>query len=84
MNEIWRDIENYEGYYQISNDRKVRGLDRKDKNGRNLKGKIKTLHNSPYSFEIVRLCKDGEAKNHKVADLFKKAFPNLPYPKHNI
>jgi hypothetical protein len=26
--EIWKDIENYEGYYQISNFGKVRSLDR--------------------------------------------------------
>ena len=28
-NEIWKDIEGYEGFYQISNTGKVRSLDRK-------------------------------------------------------
>ena len=28
MNEIWKDIENYEGYYQISNLGRIRSVDR--------------------------------------------------------
>ena len=28
MNEIWKDIEGYKGFYQVSNFGRVRGLDR--------------------------------------------------------
>jgi hypothetical protein len=36
--EIWKDIENYEGFYQVSNLGRIRSLDRiiKRANGRNL------------------------------------------------
>ncbi|WP_235808609.1 NUMOD4 domain-containing protein, partial [Lacticaseibacillus paracasei] len=38
--EIWKDIKNYEGLYQISNLGRVRSLDRVDLQGRRLKGKV--------------------------------------------
>jgi len=46
-NEIWRDIEGYEGYYQVSNLGRVRSLDRLSKHDkehfRKLKGKIRKI-----------------------------------------
>lgn len=33
--EIWKDIKDYEGYYQISNYGRVKSLPRKKKNGKN-------------------------------------------------
>ena len=37
--EVWRDIPQYENYYQVSNLGRIRSMDR-FYNGRNLKGKI--------------------------------------------
>ena len=34
MTEIWKDIQGYEGYYQVSNLGEVRSLDRLDSAGR--------------------------------------------------
>lgn len=39
MNEIWKDIKDFEGYYQISNLGRVRSLDRII-NGQRYNGKI--------------------------------------------
>lgn len=39
-NEVWRDIEGREGFYQVSNLGRVRSLDRQLKCGRRCKGKI--------------------------------------------
>ena len=38
--EVWKDIPEYEGFYQVSNLANVRSLDRIDERGRKLKGKI--------------------------------------------
>lgn len=67
MTEIWKDIKEYEGKYQISNTGKVRSLV-------NNKNKIRTQPKilKPYldkdGYEIVRLSKNGKLKafkNHK-------------------
>ena len=38
--EIWKDIEGFEGLYQVSNMGRVRSLERVDAQGRRLKGKV--------------------------------------------
>ena len=75
MTEIWKDIEGYEGLYQVSNKRNVKSLNyrrtgreriikpRKDKNG----------------YLRVVLCKDGECKTYLVHRLAASAF--IPNPK---
>ena len=40
MEEIWKDVVGYEGYYQVSNLGRVRSLDRIASNGRKIKGKF--------------------------------------------
>ncbi|MBN8199186.1 NUMOD4 domain-containing protein [Cytobacillus pseudoceanisediminis] len=73
--EVWKDIDGYEGIYQISSMGRVRSIDRLSRNGRRLKGKIKVREGNPYGFHIVKLIdKEGIAKNHKVAELLKKYF----------
>lgn len=45
MPEIWKDIKDYEGLYQISNVGRVKSLPKKMPNGRNKRRKnIKTMH----------------------------------------
>ena len=55
MTEIWKDIPNYETYYQISNLGNVKSLDRYY-NGRKLKGKILKL--SPNKFNTPSTSKN--------------------------
>ena len=74
--EIWRNIEGYEGLYQISNIGRVKSLDRKFWNGYtwcNKKGQMITI-NKKRNYSEVRLCKDGKPKNHSVHRLVAFAF----------
>jgi len=78
MKEVWKDIIEYEGYYQISNLGNIKSLDRytiKSSGIRMLtKGKlIKTAKNKEGS-EKINLSKDGIRKGHLVARLGYKAF----------
>lgn len=77
MNEIWKDVVGYEGYYQVSNLGRVRSLDIIDINGRRHKGKI--LKNCIIDkYYGVYLCKNGERKTHLIHRLVAQAF--LPNP----
>lgn len=50
--EVWKDIEGYEGIYQVSNTGRVRSLDRLNSIGQNRKGKIlkEKVHTNGYHF----------------------------------
>ena len=79
--EEWRDIKGFEGFYQVSNEGRVKSLDRYVDNfwgtkqfvrERILKG---TTDKDGYL--MVYLCKDGKSKNRKVHRLVAEAFiPN--------
>lgn len=78
--EEWKDIPEYEGYYQVSNLGRVRSLDRTVKGVNNsdrfLKGKIKPLQNHPEGYYQLRLSKDGKSKTFKNYQLVAMAFLN--------
>ena len=77
-NEIWKDIEGYEGIYQISNTGKVRSLDRKVYNHFQ-KGKELKPHNNGHSYLNVGLYKEGKNEKHAyIHILVAKAF--IPNP----
>ena len=82
MNEEWRDIEGYEGLYQISNLGRVRSL-----NCRGHKGCIGILtpRLDGKGYEMVALYKEGKARNTKVHRLVAQAFIPNPnnYPQVN-
>ena len=83
MNEEWRDIEGYEGLYQVSNLGRVRSL-----NCRGHKGCIGILtpRLDGKGYEMVALYKEGKARNTKVHRLVAQAFipnpNNLPQVNH--
>lgn len=78
--EIWRDIEGYEGLYQISNLGRVKSLERKVNanfiNGKEhiYKEKILNPFKEVRGYLKVRLCKNGTTKNFKVHRLVASAF----------
>ena len=84
MVEIWKDIEEYEGLYQISNLGRIKSFI--GWNGHDYVKRERIL--KPYSHKIsinyeravVKLIKDGKRKDHKVHRLVAKAF--IPNP-HN-
>lgn len=75
--EVWKDIEGYEGHYQVSDFGRVRSLDRVSSSGRKLKGKV-LKQKITKGYNMVGLSKDGKQKNKTVSRLVAKAFtPNL-------
>ena len=83
MEEIWKDVVGYEGYYQVSNLGRVRSLDRIVSNGRKIKGKIlSTKVNTPPYYPRVSLSVNGKMKLVQVHRLVAQAFVYNPDPEH--
>lgn len=78
MKEVWRDVKDYEGYYQVSNKGRVKSLDRKVKGKNNStitkKSMIRKLQTSHKGYKVVRLQKQGVAKHCQVHRLVLQAF----------
>ena len=80
--EIWKDIEGYEGYYQVSNEGRVKCLERYVESVshgkpclRHLKEKIMTpVRHKKYIYKHVQLGKDGIKETYKVHRLVWEAF----------
>lgn len=81
--EQWKDIDGYEGYYQISNLGRVKSLERKVVGyygaDRTLKERIKSLQKSD-GYLTVSLSKNGKNKRYKIHRLLAKAF--IPNPEN--
>lgn len=79
--EEWRDIEGYEGLYQVSNEGRVKALDRFVDNywgtKQFVRERILKATNDKNGYLTVSLCKDGKEKKSKVHRLVAEAFiPN--------
>ena len=90
MQEIWKDIEGYEGLYEVSNLGRVRSLDRVVvySNGRKClyKGRILKPANNTVGYFFCVLCKNGQKKKKYIHRLVAEAFipnpDNLPEVNH--
>ena len=87
--EIWKDIENYEGFYQVSNLGRVRSLERDiySLNGKlayHTKEKILVPVFNNRGYACVHLCKNGKMKNMLVHRLVALAFIPNPENKSQI
>ena len=86
MDEIWKDIEGYEGLYQVSNLGRVRSLD-KYRNGRNgaqvfCKGKIlKPFKSGPANYLTIALGRKKKAYIHRLVAI---AFIQNPLNKKEV
>lgn len=98
MKEIWKDIEGYEGFYQVSNIGRVRSLDRIVKGSRRnkyqmCKSKMKVLDRCNKRYSQISIYKDGKGRKFLVHRLVAIAFiPNkknhpqvnhLDFDRHN-
>lgn len=91
MQEIWKDVVGYEGYYQISNKGNLRSVTRIIDHGiqgklRKVNGKTKKLMQNRLGYKMVRLYKNGKGENFKIHRLVATAFipnpNNLPEVNH--
>lgn len=78
MIETWKEIKGYEGYYEVSDEGRVRSLDRIATDGRRLKGKILEGSIDSYGYKVVGLSKGGKATQHKIHQLVLGAFSDNP------
>lgn len=87
MEEIWKDILNYEGCYQISNKGRVKCLTRYvyrgvGRNGtpinQRVDAKILSLHTTKTGYHSVMLHKDGRTRRYLVHRLVAQAFIDNP------
>ena len=87
-NEIWKDIKGFEGIYQISNQGRVRSLDRvvifKNGASRKYKGQILSKMISKYGYERVDLRMNGKHKIYSVHRLVAEAFIPNPEGKETV
>ena len=63
--ENWKDIEGYEGMYQVSDLGRIRSLDRYVRNGKPMcikKGRVLKLHNHGSGYFRVSLCRDNSER----------------------
>ncbi|MEN2467898.1 NUMOD4 domain-containing protein [Ornithinibacillus sp. JPR2-1] len=81
--EVWKDIEGYEGYYQVSNLGRIRSLDRtvKQKEGftQNIKGSLKKPYTRKDGYQSLFLYKNNKGNRQYVHRWVAKAF--IPNPK---
>jgi len=78
-NEIWKDIPNYEGIYQVSNLGRIKSLSRKIRSCHRVyfsKEKILKPCWTDKAYHIVNLCKDKKRKTLKVHQLVAVMFLN--------
>ncbi|WP_182006269.1 NUMOD4 domain-containing protein [Priestia aryabhattai] len=82
MEEIWKDIEGFEGFYQISNTGKVKSLP-KTMGNKNHLSPVRILKNKvdKYGYECIKLCdqkEKGKIKYRTIHRLVANAFIDNP------
>ena len=82
--EIWKDIEGYEGIYQVSNLGRVKSLSRRDKLNRVIQEKILKPRSDKVGYLLVDLYKEGRMKTYLVHRLVAKAFIPNPEDKPQV
>lgn len=84
--EIWRNIEGYEGRYQISNQGRVKSFNRYVRNNRDgrkrfVKGRILANYIDRDNYLIIKLFKCNKGLNHKIHRLVLTTFNRKPRSK---
>lgn len=91
MEEIWRPVKGFEGYYEVSDLGRVRSIDRViydsvRKCDRLLKGRLLTERDNGHGYKSVMFCKNHKLYHKYVHILVAEAFiqnpSNLPYVNH--
>ena len=83
-NEIWKDVAGYEGLYQVSDQGRVKSLERKNCLGRTVKERILKSRTNRYGYMEVNLCAGGKREMLKVHRLVCQAFHDNPDNKPEV
>lgn len=73
MDEIWKDIEGFEGH-QVSNEGQVRRFGKTDRLGRKWEDKILSPFTNKHGYKIISLRKDGVKKYFQIHRLVYETF----------
>lgn len=84
MQEIWKDIKDFEGMYQVSNLGRVRSVDRFDSIGRLHKSDIKAIRDNGKGYKTVQMYKDNKPKIGYIHRLVATAFIDNPDNKPEV
>lgn len=87
MKEVWKDIDNYEGIYQVSNLGNVKTLSRQIWNGKGFRTQCERIlkqSDNEWGYNIVTLTKDSKRKPYKVHRLVAQAFIPNPENKEQV
>ena len=74
MKEVWKDIEEYEGLYQVSNLGRVKSLPKEHRYGSKFEKILKPRTKKENDYARVCLCKDGKIKSFRRARLIAQTF----------
>ena len=78
MEEIWKDVQGYEGYYQVSNLGRVKSLERKSKLNRKIKERILAPREHTGGYLRVQLSRKDFYIHRLVAETF------IPNPENKL
>lgn len=78
MEEHWRDVPGYEGFYQVSSLGRVKSLARLSLQNHALPERIRRAVRDKDGYRVVNLCRDGQARLHKVHRPVGAAFLGPP------
>jgi hypothetical protein len=86
--EIWKDIPEYEGMYQVSSEGRVKSLERYVKHWtgglKKLTERYRMLSKNTGGYSVVNLCKDGKVKKYPSHILVAMAFLNHKPSGHSV
>ncbi|QWM89590.1 putative HNH homing endonuclease [uncultured phage cr91_1] len=86
MIEIWKDIPNFEGIYQISNTGKVKSIERivvcSDGQLKPVKERLISFGDNGHGYKFCYLWKNNKSYRHYIHRLVADAFVNNPNPKN--
>ena len=90
MKEEWKDIEGYEGFYQVSNLGRIKSIERETYSGHNYsvrrieKEMISTGYKTKNGYVYQTLLKNGQRKTFKLHRLVAQVFIPNPYNKPQV